>query len=135
MSASKILFLDRDGTLIQEPHDFQIDSIVKFRLVPGVLAALVKLRDAGYRMVMVSNQDGLGTARYPRAKYEMIQKLLLGILAAEGIVFEEVLICPHRSSDRCACRKPALKLVTRYLADPGWDRSRSAFIGDRDTDV
>jgi imidazoleglycerol-phosphate dehydratase/histidinol-phosphatase len=132
---SKILFLDRDGTLIEEPHDFQIDSIEKFRVVKDVLPCLVKLKDAGFRLVMVSNQDGLGRRSYPRAKYEMIQKLLLGILASEGIVFEQVLICPHRPQDRCACRKPGLGLVKGYLADAGWDRERSWVIGDRDTDL
>ncbi len=135
MSLSKILFLDRDGTLIQEPYDFQVDSLAKFRLVPQAITSLVKLRDAGYRFVMVSNQDGLGTKAYPRANYKMIQELLLGILASEGIIFEAILICPHWPKDRCACRKPALGLVKKYLADPGWDRSRSWVIGDRDTDV
>jgi imidazoleglycerol-phosphate dehydratase/histidinol-phosphatase len=135
MSLSKIIFLDRDGTLIAEPHDFQIDSIEKFSVVPGAISSLVKLKDAGFRFVLVSNQDGLGSRKYPRAKYEVIQRLLLDILRSEGITFDDVLICPHWSKDRCACRKPALGLVKDYLADPGWDRARSCVIGDRVTDL
>src|SRR5579859_1782340 len=131
----KIAFIDRDGTLIIEPPDHQIDSIEKFRLVDGAIPALLKLKEAGYRFVMVSNQDGLGGKRYPRAKFERIQRLLLDILKTQGIEFEAVLICPHLPSDRCACRKPGLGLLTRYLADPGWDRKRSCVVGDRETDL
>jgi len=131
----KIAFLDRDGTLIVEPRDHQIDSIEKFRLVDAAIPALLRLQEAGYRFVMVSNQDGLGSKRYPKAKFDMVQKLLLGILESQGIGFESILICPHLPADRCACRKPALGLLDKYLADPGWDRSRSCVIGDRDTDL
>ena len=131
----KIAFLDRDGTLIAEPPDHQIDSLEKFRLVDGAIPALLQLKRAGYRFVMVSNQDGLGGRRYPQAKFEMIQKLLLGILASQGIEFDDVLICKHLPEDRCSCRKPALGLLTRYLADPHWDRRRSCVIGDRDSDL
>src|SRR5579863_6014307 len=104
----KLLFIDRDGTLVQEPPDEQIDSVEKFKLVEGAIPALLKLRDAGYGFVMVSNQDGLGTKRYPKAKYELIQKLLLRILKSQGVEFEAILICPHTSKDGCACRKPNL---------------------------
>ena len=92
----KIAFLDRDGTLIEEPADLQIDSLAKFRLLPDVIPSLLKLRDAGFAFVMVTNQDGLGGAQYPQAAFDEIQKLLLGILETQGIRFERVLICPHR---------------------------------------
>jgi imidazoleglycerol-phosphate dehydratase/histidinol-phosphatase len=131
----KILFIDRDGTLISEPADHQIDAVEKFRLLPGVIGALARLRDAGWRFVMVSNQDGLGGAGYPQAKYELIQKLLLDVFKSEGIEFDAVLICPHFDKDRCACRKPQLGLVKGYLADPDWDRKVSRVIGDRETDL
>lgn len=132
--SAKILFIDRDGTLIEEPADYQIDSVEKFRLLPGVIAALQALVAAGYRLVMVSNQDGLGTPGYPQASFEQIQALLLGILSSQGIAFEDVLICPHFDADGCACRKPRTGLLTRYLADSQWDRQGSAVIGDRQTD-
>ena len=131
----KILFLDRDGTLIVEPPDHQIDALGKFRLVDGVIPALLSLRDAGYAFVVVSNQDGLGTRRYPLSRFQAVQEFLIHAFESQGIVFEQTLLCPHFERDRCACRKPQLGLVTEYLADPSWDRARSAMVGDRDTDV
>lgn len=133
--SAKILFVDRDGCLIEEPADFQIDSYEKFKLLPGVIPALLKLRAAGYRMVMVTNQDALGSAKYPLAKFEMIQTLLLGILETQGLTFEKILVCPHEKSEGCLCRKPGIGLVTQYVADPSWDRKRSVMVGDRLTDV
>jgi imidazoleglycerol-phosphate dehydratase/histidinol-phosphatase len=134
-SARKILFVDRDGTLIAEPRDFQIDSVEKFKLLPGVIPALLALRDAGWRFVMITNQDGLGTKSYPRRKWEQMQSLLLGVLNSQGIEFDAILVCPHFERDRCACRKPALGLLNAFLRDPGWDRARSRVIGDRTTDM
>lgn len=134
MSLSKILFIDRDGTLITEPDDKQIDSLDKFALEPGVIAALLALRDGGYRFVMVSNQDGLGTGSFPLATFEPPQALLLDILRSQGIEFDDILICPHLPEEGCECRKPRLGLVLDYLRDANWDRTRSCVIGDRDSD-
>jgi imidazoleglycerol-phosphate dehydratase/histidinol-phosphatase len=83
----------------------------------------------------VSNQDGLGTRRYPLARFQLVQEFLVAAFASQGITFKETLLCPHFEKDRCACRKPQLGLVAEYLADPSWDRARSAVIGDRDTDL
>jgi imidazoleglycerol-phosphate dehydratase/histidinol-phosphatase len=132
---AKILFVDRDGTLIREPHDYQIDAFEKFRLVPGVIPSLLALAAAGYRFVMVTNQDGLGSDTYPQASYDAIQAHLIDVFGSQGITFAEVLVCPHLPADDCECRKPRLGLVRTYLADPDWDRTRSAVVGDRDTDV
>jgi imidazoleglycerol-phosphate dehydratase/histidinol-phosphatase len=134
-SLKKILFVDRDGTIIAEPPDQQIDSVEKFKLLPGVIPCLLSLQKAGYRLVMVSNQDGLGTKSYPMKKWDTVQTLLMGILESQGLKFDAVLVCPHRESDRCECRKPRLGLLKKYLADPGWDREKSVVIGDRDTDL
>lgn len=132
--ADKLLFIDRDGTLIAEPPDEQIDRLDKFRLLPGVVPALLALRDAGWKFVMVTNQDGLGTKKYPKRAWDEMQGLLLGILESQGVRFQDVLVCPHFSGDGCECRKPRLGLVKEYLASPEWDRARSAVIGDRKTD-
>ncbi len=134
-SLKKILFVDRDGTILVEPPDFQIDSVEKFALVPGVIPALLSLRDAGWRLVMVSNQDGLGSKAYPKKKWDVVQTLLMGVLESQGIRFDAIFVCPHRDGDGCECRKPRPGLLKRYLADPGWDRTRSAVIGDRDSDA
>lgn len=130
-----ILFIDRDGTLIHEPADFQIDSVEKFKLLPDVITSLSKLSQAGYRLVMITNQDGLGTSSNPQNKFDMIQKLLVDILTTQNIHFDEILICPHLPTENCTCRKPKTQLVRHYLASNEMDRSRSYVIGDRKTDV
>ena len=84
----KILFLDRDGTLLTEPADQQIDRLDKFALEPEVVPALRRLRDAGYTFVMVTNQDGLGTPAFPEARFAPLQALLLRLLASQGLAFE-----------------------------------------------
>lgn len=132
---SKILFVDRDGVLIEEPEDEQIDSFEKLRLVEGAIPALLRLRDAGFEFVMVSNQDGLGTASFPMESFEGPQNLLLQILASQGIVFREVLIDPHFPADNSPNRKPGLGMVLHYLRDRSVDLKASAMVGDRETDM
>jgi len=95
MKSARIVFLDRDGTLNEEPPDEQVDSLEKLRLLPNVIASLQELQRAGYRFVMVSNQDGLGSERYPRAQFELVQDFLLQLFASQGIAFEAIFICPH----------------------------------------
>lgn len=131
----KILFVDRDGTLIEEPEDRQVDAIDKIRLVPGVIPALLTLRDRGYRLVIVSNQDGLGTESFPQADYERCQQYMLALFSSQGIEFDAVFVCPHREADNCDCRKPRAGLLTRFLAERSIDLSASAVVGDRTTDV
>jgi imidazoleglycerol-phosphate dehydratase / histidinol-phosphatase len=133
--SKKILFIDRDGTLISEPLDQQVDRLNKFDLEPGVIPALARLRDAGYRFVMVTNQDGLGTPSFPQKDFTPLQELLLRILKSQGLVFEAVRVCPHTPADRCDCRKPKPGLLLDYLGATDWDRAASAVIGDRKTDI
>ena len=132
---SKIVFIDRDGVLIEEPADEQIDSFEKFRLVAGVIPALLRLRDAGFEFVMVSNQDGLGTASYPRESFEGPQALLLQVLQSQGIVFREILIDEHFAADNSPNRKPGIGMVMHYLRDRSVDLDASAMVGDRETDM
>ncbi len=130
-----IVFLDRDGTLIAEPDDFQIDRLDKLRLVEGVIPALLRLRDAGYQFVIVSNQDGLGTAAYPKADFEGPQAMMLQLFESQGIRFREVLVDSSLPADNSPDRKPGIGMVMHLLRDRGIDWVRSAMVGDRDTDL
>jgi imidazoleglycerol-phosphate dehydratase/histidinol-phosphatase len=131
----KVLFIDRDGTLIEEPPDNQVDALEKVRLVQDVVPSLIRLRDAGFRFVMVTNQDGLGTDSFPRESFELCQNHVLSLFESQRIEFDPVFVCPHRGEDGCACRKPRTGLLTRFLAETTLDLGRSAVIGDRDTDL
>jgi imidazoleglycerol-phosphate dehydratase/histidinol-phosphatase len=131
----KVLFIDRDGTLIEEPPDNQVDALEKVRLVRDVIPSMIRLRDAGFRFVMVTNQDGLGTSSFPRESFERCQNHLLSIFESQRLAFDYVFVCPHRPEDACACRKPRAGLLTRYLAETAIDTERSAVIGDRDSDL
>lgn len=135
MSAQRVLFIDRDGTLIVEPADKQIDSLQKLRLVPDVIAGLQRLRDAGYTLVMVSNQDGLGTESFPEPTFREPHEFLRELLASQGITFAAEFICPHKPADTCHCRKPKTGLLDDYLRDHPIDRQHSYVIGDRETDL
>lgn len=133
--AEKVLFIDRDGTLIEEPDDFQVDALQKIRLVRGVIPALLELRHHGYRFVMVSNQDGLGSEAFPQADFDVCHAHTLQLFNSQDIHFDEIFICPHRPDDNCECRKPRTGLLTRYLAATDIDLAGSAVIGDRATDM
>jgi imidazoleglycerol-phosphate dehydratase/histidinol-phosphatase len=112
-----ILFVDRDGTLIEEPADFQIDAYEKIRFVRDVIPAMLKLRDAGYQFVIVSNQDGLGSEGYPQAAFDGPNDLMLQIFASQGIVFRDVLIDGTWPHDNAPTRKPGIGMMLPYLQD------------------
>ncbi|MEZ5461980.1 bifunctional histidinol-phosphatase/imidazoleglycerol-phosphate dehydratase HisB [Dokdonella sp.] len=135
MSRRKLLFVDRDGCLIEEPEDFQIDRFDKFALLPGVIGALSRCVAAGYELVMVTNQDGLGTSSFPEADFQGPQNLLMRILGSQGISFREVLVDRSFAHEGRDTRKPGVGLVRHYLADDGWSRTGSAMVGDRETDM
>jgi imidazoleglycerol-phosphate dehydratase / histidinol-phosphatase len=135
MSGQKIAFLDRDGTIIIEPPDQQIDSLKKLALVPGVVPALLKLRDSGFKFVLVSNQDGLGTSSFPEATFREPQDFLRSLLGSQGITFEAEFFCPHFAKDNCDCRKPKIGLLEDFIKTTAVDLSASVVIGDRETDL
>jgi imidazoleglycerol-phosphate dehydratase / histidinol-phosphatase len=135
MSAKKVLFIDRDGTIITEPPDQQIDSLQKLQLLPNVVPALIKLRDAGFTFVMVSNQDGRGTASFPEDTFREPHEFLQRLLASQGVRFDAQFICPHFAKDNCECRKPKIGLLKDYLQTTSIDKANSYVIGDRDTDL
>ena len=131
----RILFIDRDGTLIIEPPDEQVDSLEKLELVPGVIPAMLALRDAGYEFVIVSNQDGLGTASYPVEDYEIPMQKMLGIFSSQGIEFTDILVDRHFEHENSPDRKPGIGMVLPYLRSGELDLDDCWVIGDRETDL
>lgn len=131
----RILFIDRDGTLIAEPEDEQVDSLEKVALLEGVIPALLRLRDAGYEFVMVSNQDGLGTDAFPEADFLGPHRLMVDIFTSQGIRFSAEHIDPHFEHERSPNRKPGIGMVLDYLKSGTLDLADSWVIGDRDTDL
>ena len=135
MSGRRILFIDRDGTLNEEPPDETVDSLAKIRFMPGAVAALLDLQRAGYSFVMVTNQDGLGTARFPQEAFDVPHRFIMDMFSTQGIEFEQVFVCPHYKHEECECRKPKLGMVREFIAANALDKRLSFMIGDRDTDM
>ncbi|MBB5014275.1 bifunctional histidinol-phosphatase/imidazoleglycerol-phosphate dehydratase HisB [Rehaibacterium terrae] len=131
----RIAFIDRDGTIIEEPADQQIDAYEKLRFVAGAIPALLRLQAAGYELVMVSNQDGLGSPRFPRESFEGPHRLMMQVLESQGVVFREVLIDPSLPEENSPNRKPGVGMVLHYLRDRSIDLAHSVVIGDRETDL
>jgi imidazoleglycerol-phosphate dehydratase/histidinol-phosphatase len=131
----RVLFIDRDGTIIREPEDEQIDAFEKLQFVPGVFSALSFLRQhTDFEFVMVSNQDGLGTEAFPEPTFWPVHNFILETLKGEGVTFDEILIDRHYPEDNAPTRKPQTGLVEKYMQDPEYDIAGSYVIGDRDTD-
>ena len=130
----KALFIDRDGTILAEPADEQIDSLAKFAFVPGAISGLKALAGLGYELVLVSNQDGLGTPSFPEEDFLPAQNLMLQTLRGEGVVFDAILIDRSFPADNAPTRKPRTGLLTAYL-DGSCDLAGSFVIGDRETDL
>ncbi|MAF83298.1 MAG: bifunctional histidinol-phosphatase/imidazoleglycerol-phosphate dehydratase HisB [Gammaproteobacteria bacterium] len=131
----KIAFLDRDGTLIWEPLDEQVDRLDKISLLPGVIPALLRIKAAGYQFVMITNQDGLGTDSFPEDAFRVCQDFVLELFASQGILFREVFVCPHFPADGCTCRKPLPGHIGDFMRQASVDRDASFVAGDRDTDL
>jgi len=132
----KVLFIDRDGTLALEPEDYQLDAFDKLIFYPQVFTYLGKIaRELDYTLVMVTNQDGLGTESFPENTFWPVHNLLLKSLEQEGIFFEEVLIDRSLPKDSAPTRKPKTGMLTQYFDDSHYDLANSFVIGDRLTDI
>ena len=133
----KVLFIDRDGTLIKEaPPTYQIDSLEKLEFYPEVFYYMSRIAsEFDYELVMVTNQDGLGTASYPEEKFWPIQQHVIKSFANEGVVFNGVYIDRSFPSENKPTRKPGTAMLTKYLNNPEYDIANSYMIGDRITDV
>ena len=131
----RLLFIDRDGTILREPADEQIDSFEKFSFVPRAISALRFLRQhTDFLFVMVSNQDGLGTDSYPEETFWPTHNLMLDILKGEGITFDAIHIDRSFPKDNLPTRKPGTGMLTDYMTD-AYDLAGSFVIGDRQTDA
>ena len=131
----KYLFLDRDGTIIKEPADYQIDHVDKLVFFPNVISSLkLAHKVLGYQLVLITNQDGLGTESFPSEDFWPVQNLMIRILESEGISFEKIAIDPSFPSENSPNRKPRTGMLTDLISQ-GFDLENSFVIGDRYTDV
>ena len=129
----KALFIDRDGTILKEPCDEQVDSLEKMEFVSGAISALRLIGSLDYEMVMVSNQDGLGTPSFPEEDFLKVQNKMLLTLEGEGVRFDNILIDKSFPEDNLPTRKPGTAMLGKYL-DGSYNLSESYVIGDRDSD-
>ncbi|WP_430408356.1 bifunctional histidinol-phosphatase/imidazoleglycerol-phosphate dehydratase HisB [Kordia sp.] len=131
----KVLFIDRDGTIIKEPADEQIDSFEKLEFYPKALSALRKIaNELDFELVMITNQDGLGTAVYPENTFWPVHNFILHTLKGEEIVFDKIVIDRTFAKDNAPTRKPNTGLLTEYFSE-AYDLKNSFVIGDRLTDI
>ena len=133
----KVLFIDRDGTLVIEPPvDYQLDAYEKLEFYPKVMRNLGFIRSKlDFEFVMVTNQDGLGTASFPEETFWPVHNLMMKTLEGEGITFDEICIDRSFPADNAPTRKPRTGMLTHYLDNPAYDMAGSFVIGDRATDV
>lgn len=134
MQLKKAIFVDRDGTIIKEPADEQIDSLEKLEFIPGAISGLRMLIDKGYELVLVSNQDGLGTPSFPEETFIPAHEKMLSTLRGEGIDFDAQYIDRSFPEDNLPTRKPGTGMLAKYL-DGSYDLGNSFVIGDRKTDI
>lgn len=131
----RVLFIDRDGTLIAEPPDYQVDDFAKLRFLPGVFGALGRIaREFDFELAMVTNQDGLGTESFPEETFAPVHEFIIRTFADEGIIFHEVFVDGSLPHENKPTRKPGTAMLTKYFSDD-YDLAGSFVIGDRGTDI
>tara|TARA_B100001971_G_C18268012_1_gene596279 strand:- start:35101 stop:35625 length:525 start_codon:yes stop_codon:yes gene_type:complete len=129
----KLLFLDRDGTLIYDKHYMHDPKLVEF--VPNCLLALKKFKERGYLFYVITNQSGIGRGFFNEEQMHSVHHKMDELFAKEGIKIEQYLHCPHAPEDNCDCRKPSPKLINLVLKDLNYDPKFSFMIGDKQSDV
>jgi imidazoleglycerol-phosphate dehydratase / histidinol-phosphatase len=131
----RVLFIDRDGTIIREPHDFQVDVLEKLRFLPGAITNLAKIaRETDFVLVMVTNQDGMGSESFPESAFYPAQNFVLQTLADEGVEFADVFVDCTFPHENAPTRKPGTGMLGKYMTGE-YDLAESYVIGDRPTDV
>ena len=134
--AKKVLFIDRDGTIVLEPNDYQLDSLEKLEFYPNVFQYLGKIaKEMDFELVLVTNQDGLGTNSFPENDFWPTQNFILKAFENEGIVFDEIFIDRSLPEENSPNRKPRTGMLTKYIDNSEYDLENSIVIGDRITDV
>jgi imidazoleglycerol-phosphate dehydratase/histidinol-phosphatase len=134
--AKKILFIDRDGTIVLEPNDYQLDSLEKLEFYPNVFQYLGKIaKEMDFELVLVTNQDGLGTNSFPENDFWPSQNFIIKAFENEGIVFDEIFIDRSLPEENSPNRKPRTGMLTKYIDNSEYDLENSIVIGDRITDV
>lgn len=136
MKKERLLFIDRDGTIIEEPEDEQIDSFAKLKFTRGVFGSMAFIRQhLDFKFVMVSNQDGLGTDSFPEETFWPVHNFILQTLESEGVTFDDIKIDRHFPEDNSPMRKPGTGMLTEYMDTDKYDLANSYVIGDRETDA
>jgi imidazoleglycerol-phosphate dehydratase / histidinol-phosphatase len=132
----KVLFIDRDGTIVLEPKDYQLDSLEKLEFYPKAFQYLAKIAtELDYELVMVTNQDGLGTDSFPEDTFWPTQHFILKAFENEGVLFDDIFIDRSFPADNAPTRKPRTGMLTKYIDNPAYDLANSFVLGDRITDV
>ena len=134
--AKKILFIDRDGTIVLEPNNYQLDSLEKLEFYPNVFQYLAKIaKEMDFELVLVTNQDGLGTNSFPENDFWPTQNFILKAFENEGVVFNEIFIDRSLPEENSPNRKPRTGMLTKYIGNSEYDLENSIVIGDRITDI
>lgn len=132
----KVLFIDRDGTIVIEPADYQLDSLDKLEFYPKAFQYLAKIaNELDYELAMVTNQDGLGTNSFPEDTFWPTQNFILRAFENEGVLFDDIFIDRSFPADNAPTRKPRTGMLTKYIDNPKYDLANSFVLGDRITDV
>ncbi len=132
---NKILFMDRDGTVIVDPEDERVDREDKIKLFPDIIEALKYLADNNFSIILITNQAGVAEGRINLQDFDRINNKVIEMLAPSGVKFLKTYVCPHSPDDKCECRKPKPAMILEAIKEFHIDLSKSYMIGDRESDI